>query len=187
MLKLPAVLFVAASLLLPCGCGRKKGVEAESNKPPWAWSDREATLAHSLHRQLDDYEVEVVQHKGGLMASDNPLTIRITDAGKLVYSWKGHWGTVFTRLGDALYIADYCPIRTGCTVFAVDFKRNKELWRTKLKGLGSVAHSKYSNDVCIGNDGDSIIVFGKEAGGSYRERLDRRTGKTVSNEVFRRR
>ncbi len=94
-------------------------------------------------------------------------------------------GTVFTRLGDTLYIADYCPLRTGCTVLAVDFKKNKELWRTKLKGIGPISHSKYSNAVCIGNDGDTILVFGKEAAGSYREKLDRRTGKTVSNEVFR--
>ncbi len=185
MLKLPTVVLVAVPLLLPCGCGRKKGVGAESHKPPWEWSDREATLAYSLGRQLDDYQVEVIQGKGGIMASDNPLTIRISDAGKLVYRWKGHWGTVFTRREDTLYIADYCPLQTGCTVFAVDFKRNKELWRSKLKGLGPVAHSKYSNSVCIGNDGDTILVYGQEAGGSYREKLDRRTGKTVSNEVLR--
>jgi len=60
------------------------------------------------------------------------------------------------------------------TVVAIDRSTGKTLWKTDLKGLGPIAHSKYRNAVRLEVlDGDAIQVFGKESSGRYVEIVSR--------------
>ena len=147
----------------------------------WKWSESKASLAYSTERHLPDFDVELV----GKSFFDRTLNIRSKQDGTLI-CWSGDAteSTVFTRWKDILYVAEYCPIRTGCEVVAVDLKSGNELWRTKLQGIGSVSHSKYWNLVNIETDGKVIIIAGNEAGGRYVEHLDIKSGKMLANKQF---
>ena len=144
-------------------------------KPPleWRWSESKAGLTYSIEQHLPDFDVEY---------SHSTLNIRSKQDGTLILSYAraGH-GTVFTRWKDILYIAEYHPLATGCEVVAVDFKSGKQLWKTRLHGIGPIAHSKYSNLVNIETDGRIIIIAGNEASGHYIEHLDIKTGKFLGN------
>jgi outer membrane protein assembly factor BamB len=83
-----------------------------------------------------------------------------------------------------LYYAEYSFSTTGCTVVAFDLEKGKELWRTKLMALGSIAHSQYLNRAAIDVNKQNVIVRGNESLGKYMEYLDVKTGATVGHEVF---
>ena len=145
----------------------------------WKETPAEKDWAACVARYLGDYQVESV--RSGLTGSK--LTLQVRDNGLLVFTWKGHDYTVFTRSGGVLYLADYSPISTGCAVVAYDLKARRELWRTELEGIGGVSHSKYHNRVTIGlvSDGKVVVVCGDEGSGRYVERLNARTGEDLSN------
>ena len=85
-----------------------------------------------------------------------------------------------------LYLAEFSSLRTSCSIVAYDFKAKKELWKTDLKGIGPVVHSKYRNEVTITTAGDdAIFVMGNESRGRYIEYVDLKSGKTVGHKVFR--
>jgi hypothetical protein len=153
-----------------------------AEQAPCRWSDRVASLTYSVGCYLRDFQVEIIVPKAG---APEEFTIRIVEDGKPVYAFHGHWGTVFTRLGDVLCVADFCPISDGCKVVAVDLKSRKPLWNTTLGALGGVDHSKYRNQVAIDTDGKAIIVRGKESGGRYIEYLSKDTGKTIGHKIYR--
>jgi hypothetical protein len=83
---------------------------------------------------------------------------------------------------DILYVALYLRSATGCRVLAVDLASRERLWETRLKGLGSIGHSKYSNRVQMRMIGQWLVVFGREASGDYIEVLDPRNGQLISSE-----
>ena len=93
---------------------------------------------------------------------------------------------MFSLNGDVLIYADFMPSRTGCSVVAFDLKKQKQLWKTNLKGLGDIAHFRYANSVNLDiiND-DAVRVFGKESAGQYLEIVDRKTGKTVGHRKYK--
>jgi hypothetical protein len=182
---------VIASLLALLGCGEqaaspKTDYQQKADQAEWAWEPKQANLLYCIRRHFDDYQVEILcpkRKEGGF--SEKPLTVRISGDGREVYSFQAHEETVFTRRGDILYIADFSPIATGCSLVAYDFKAKKELWKAKLKGIGPVAHSKYRNEVTISTWDEAIIVTGKEAAGRYIEFVDASSGKTVGHKVFK--
>jgi hypothetical protein len=147
---------------------------------PWRWSGREASLAYSVARHLTDDEVDILPSPGVRYC----LTIRLKAGDKTVQAFEGHEETVLARWGDRLYLADFSPIASGCTVIAVNLKTGERLWQSPLRGLGPVHHSEYHNRVTIATDGTLITVWGKEASGRYVEFLDCKTGKTVGHKVF---
>ena len=53
--------------------------------------------------------------------------------------------------GGVLYRAEFHPHASGCAVAAYDLKVRRQLWRSELRGLGPVDHSKYFNAVRPGN------------------------------------
>jgi hypothetical protein len=155
-----------------------QAIEDKVYGKPWRWSKEKASLAYCITHHLQDYEVERVRKNEYY----TPLNIRTKKDRKVVYSiQKGHQAIVFTRWKDTLYIAEYSPIASGCEVVALDLKTGKQLWKTRLQGIGEVAHSKYSNFVNIETDGRRVIISGNEAHGRYIEHLDRQTGKTIAN------
>jgi hypothetical protein len=175
-------------LLLPflcvgcCTPTEDTAVAEQSGKPlEWRWSKDKASLAYSTQQHLPDYEVERVLPKEYY----TPINIRTKQDRKLIYSYKeASESTVFTRAKEILYVAEYCPIATGCEVVAVDLKSGKQLWKTQLRGIGPTGHSKYLNLVNIETDGQIVIVTGNEAHGRYIEHLDIQTGKTLANKEF---
>jgi hypothetical protein len=74
---------------------------------------------------------------------------------------------------------------SGCNVISYDLKKDKQLWKTELKGLGPIDHSKYYNSVILELKDDAIRILGKETAGRYVEYLDPKTGKTVGHKIFK--
>jgi hypothetical protein len=204
----PASIFAATALLILLGCGNepappkaeepappkaeepaptKAGYQQQADRAEWNWRPEQANLLYCVRRNFRDYQAEIIcpkETRDGF--EENPLTIRLTDGGKEVYSFKANDETVFTRRGDVLYIADFSPRTTGCSVVAFDFKAKKELWKTKLKGIRVRLHSEYENQVTIEmTTSGAILVNGKESFGRYIEYVDMKSGKTVGHKVFK--
>ena len=205
----PASIFAATALLILLGCGNepappmaeepappkaeepastKTDYQQQADREEWNWRPEQANLLYCVRRDFRDYQAEIICPKEtrDSFLMDKPLTVRLIDDGKEIYSFKAHDETVFTRRGDVLYLAEFSPIRTGCSIVAYDFKAKKELWKTDLKGIGPVSHSKYRNEVTITTAGDdAIFVTGKESSGRYIEYVDMKSGKTVGHKVFK--
>jgi hypothetical protein len=197
--KLSAIVATTALLaVLGCG-GEPEPPKVEEPAPPeakyqlradrakWNWDPKEASLLYCVRRDLRDFRVEIICPKD---AEDKhrpePMTVRLTDAGKEVYSFKAEEWTVFTRQGDVLYFAKFSPIAQGCSVVAYDFKAKKTLWKTGLKGAGAVVHSYYRNEVAIeAADDNAILVTGNETLGRYIEYVDMKSGETLGHKVFK--
>ncbi len=106
--------------------------------------------------------------------------------GKDIFTLTGHQGTVFvaTRNGT-LYSADYSRSSNGCGLVAYDLTARKQLWKSNLKGLGQIPHTRYSNAVRLDLLPDGTLrVFGRESAGDYVEFVDGKTGKTVGHKIF---
>ncbi len=69
--------------------------------------------------------------------------------------------------GDRVLVTLHHPAASGANAFAFDIKTGARLWATHVTGIGSVAHSAYSNQVSALVAGDLLVVQGVEAGGAY--------------------
>lgn len=95
-----------------------------------------------------------------------------------------HDFSTFTIRDHKIYVAQFNQWTSGCSVDGFNLKTSKPLWTTTLKGLGPIEHSKYNNRVIIRFEGKDLVVYGKEAAGRYKERLDPISGKTLQNILF---
>jgi outer membrane protein assembly factor BamB len=178
---MPFLFFTIASLLCFISVGAPLAGD-HGEKLKWRWAKEKASLAYSIKQHLQDYDVELVKDKEYL----TPINIRSKKSRRIVYLFKdGHDNTVFTRLHDTLFVAEYCAIASGCEVVSVDLKTGKQLWKSRLQGIGPTRHSKYRNLVNIETDGKYIIVNGNEAHGRYVELLDIKTGQTLANKKLK--
>jgi hypothetical protein len=73
----------------------------------------------------------------------------------------------------------------GCSIIAYDLANRKELWKTRVQGIGPIAHTAYDNQVALELVGDALKVLGNELAGQYVEFVDLKTGKTVGHKLFR--
>jgi hypothetical protein len=154
--------------------------QKKASEMSWQWSEDEMSLFRSISN-IDGYGLEVVRPK----KFAGWYSIRVVYDAAEIYSFQAHSLTIFTQVSDTLYLADYSPRTTGCTIIAFDLKSKKVIWRTALRALGPPeAHSAYSNQVTMRVNGDEIVVFGNESNGKYVELLSRKTGKTVGHKVF---
>jgi hypothetical protein len=147
--------------------------------PPWRWSKDRADLDYCIKVHLPaEFEVE----RSDPEAFYTPIKIR-SKSGLLAYANQhAHRNTVFARWNHSLFVAEYSPISSGCSIAAVDLRSGKKLWTTYLEGIGLTGHSKYRNLVNIETDGSRVIVYGNEVHGRYVELLDIHTGKMISNQ-----
>jgi hypothetical protein len=153
---------------------------------PWRWDGEHASLLYSVTQHLGYYRTEIVCPKlgEGCLPYDQ-LTVRILDdRGEEVYSFKAHRGTVFTRHGDVLYVAEFRPGDTGCGVAAYDIKAKKQLWRTGLQSFYKGFHSAYHNAVTMDYDGRALVIRGNEDMYRYIEYVDPETGKTLAHRDY---
>lgn len=164
-----------------------RGVDSKEELP-WRWSEEKASIDYCAKTHLPDFDVKLQFEKQYY----TPVEIRNKD-GKSVYkcndangSFQSHRSIVFARWKNIIFITDFCPISTGCTIVAVNLESGKEIWRNRLFGTGPTPrlHSKYSNSINIETDGKRVIVFGKESDGMYVEHLDINTGKTIANQRY---
>jgi hypothetical protein len=88
------------------------------------------------------------------------------------------------RLEDRLFAAEYSPSSDGCAVVAYDLDTRKELWRTQLRGLGPMLHSKYRNAVNLSVVEGVVVACAEESGGRYVECLSPRTGRVLYHRVL---
>jgi hypothetical protein len=79
----------------------------------------------------------------------------------------------------AVYVVHYASRSTGATLGRFDGADGHVEWTMNLRALGSIAHDKYSNEVQLGIQDDSPIVFGNEASGQYTEVVDADLGITI--------
>jgi hypothetical protein len=177
-------IFVLAALLAPgplwaAPSPAQEDYQKKAEQAPWEWSDERATAADCAKRLTGDYKAEVEER--GMFGR---VVIRILKDGGVAHFFEGHKGTAFAVGDGVLYYADFGPVSSGCEVVAFDLKAKKQLWKTHLKGLGPIGHTRYRNDVMLDLDGQAVRVRGKESAGRYIEFIDRRTGKTVGHKVY---
>jgi hypothetical protein len=181
-MRLMSVFGVAIVTLIGAGACHGQDYQKIADSTPWSWSAERANVADSLVRFSKDYQVELIRKKN----TDGGITIRLLDAGKELVAWEGQYHSVFTSSGPVLVYADFMSTKSGCAVVAYDLKNRKQLWKTDLKGLGPIPHSRYSNAVnleIINND--AVRVFGNESAGQYLEIVDLKTGKTVGHRTYK--
>jgi hypothetical protein len=159
--------------------GKKVDYQKQANQATWQWEPGRASVFHSFLAYQGDYQVEILRQK-----EQFGLLVRFTDRGKHLYALEAHAGTVFAQRDHVLYLADFNPHSSGCTLVAYDFEAKRHLWKTPLQGLGPIDHTKYHNAVTLEVGDDVLTVYGQESAGKYVEYVDRKTGKTVGHKVF---
>jgi hypothetical protein len=112
------------------------------------------------------------------------VTFHVYDGDEEAFSWTGSPAAPLVRDGDKLYLADFHPPSTGCSVLAYDLARRKQLWYHPLKGLSPVDHSIYRNSVTIQVPSGLIEAHSVEAAGEYIEELDTKSGATVTSRIL---
>jgi hypothetical protein len=178
LLFLAATLF-AAGVAAAAPAPAREDYEKKAKEAPWEWSDERATAAGAAKHLPAGYQADV-EPRG----TWGDAVIRIVKDGNIVHYFEGHLHTAFAVRDDVLYYADYHPSSSGCAVVAYDLRKHKQLWKTYLKGLGPVDHSKYRNAVNLGLEKYAVCVRGKESYGNYIEYVGLRTGKTVGHKVY---
>lgn len=165
-----------AILLAVAGCGPgDQDYQKVAEETPWRMRDS-GSLPDCLARHTANYKFE--KQVGG-------SAISVTAGGKAVFAHTPHGEPSFFEENGVFYYADYNTLSYGCKLLAYDLQGGRELWRTELKAIGPVNHSKYRNQVWIEPlDEATVIVFGNEAAGQYVEIVDRNTGKTVGHKVY---
>jgi hypothetical protein len=160
-----------------------QGDVGEADKRWWKLpAEREIRQCVGVH--LSGYQTNVARKAEGAGTDYGTLTLRVLVKGDEVFRHDVHSQTTLARIGNVLYLADYDPHASGCSVIAYDLGAQKHLWKTELKGLGPINHSKYWNRVLLSAENGVLVVRGLEHAGRYLEEVDPKTGKTRSNVVL---
>jgi hypothetical protein len=180
-----AVLFGLAAFATEIGAGEPapddKDYQKIADREEWKWVPERASARDSAKNFKGDFQAEVDEKDTDGRKS---ATVKFAKGDDVVFTIDGHAETVFVGRDNIVYYADFSQISTGCSVIAYDLKVKKQLWKTGLKGLGPLAHTRYWNQVTLDIKDDAVQVFGKEAFGKYVEYLDLKSGKTVGHKVF---
>jgi hypothetical protein len=161
---------------------------AQETDLDWSWSDRENDIRWYINKYEGSCQIRTCvpplkDARGNLTGWSTKFTIYFMKDGKALLSWKGHRGSAFLEVDkDVIVYSQYSPISSGCDLVAFDLAASKEIWRTRLKGVGLVSHSIYSNRIILrhGHAGH-VLVLGLESAGRYVERIETRSGKTTKH------
>lgn len=186
MIKLIRFPLLSLLVLTIAACAKDAGTEADfrarlvdyqtkADAMEWWWSRERASLKYCITEHLRDYKA--IYNEGEFGEGE----FHIQDKDGEVFSMEGHRHTVFTRLADAIYVTQFSPRTTGCSLLAYNLNQRRQLWRTELKGIGPTDHSKYGNLINIELDEGAILVFGNEVHGRYIEYVDPESGKTLGH------
>lgn len=110
--------------------------------------------------------------------SGEKLTVSVNNKNWQIDNPEGD-NSARTILKDSiLIIAHYHSISSGCTVNAYKANTGGLLWKGEVKEM-MVAHSEYYNNIYLTLFKDKLILEGIEAGGTYLQVLDFKTGKNL--------
>jgi hypothetical protein len=173
---------LAAGLLTP-RIGHTGKVRSRASKhlvPTWKWDVKATKLSWYIARYKGKHRLSAPTRAGLFRAG----TVQVIRRGHTVARFKAHSETAFVILADRVLVYSvHHPISTGCTLVAFDLKRRRQLWKTHLKGIGPVGHSKYRNRINLeAGPGQAVTVFGWESFGRYLEVVDLKTGKTLTHQ-----
>jgi hypothetical protein len=176
-----SILAVALFCLGGIGLGAWKRTEYQrkADATEWRWSKEQTNLDYCVKHNLRGYTARITPLEDAW--GSERLQISVLDGAEEAWTFRGHEETVFVQVGDVLYVADFCPIATGCAIVAYDLKARDLLWTCPLRGNPPALHSQYLHFVNIEADGDAILVFGTEGNGRYIEYVDTKSGKTVGH------
>lgn len=173
-----ALLAVATAVAAPVPKKPAKDYQKLADETEWKFAAHD--FQDTLAAELKGYDVEAKSESG-----EETVYLRLSKDGKELAKIVTHLQATVRQRDGVLYYTDFSPHSCGCSVVAFDLTAKKELWKTTLKGVGSIDHSKYFNAVRLEVlDDDAVAVFGKESLGRYYEVVDRGTGKTVGHKVF---
>ena len=164
----------------PVSSTSKLDYQSNADGARWGWSEEMSTPLGSITQCGSKYDIHLLSMKDdryGLI-----ITVLLDD--KKVYTWQGHRRSVFRILYDKLYYAKFHPSSSGGSIVAVDLNTGKEIWSSRLKGLGSISHSAYMNLMTLNANTEVVTIYGNESMGRYIEIKDAATGETVGHRVF---
>ena len=150
---------------------------------PWDLTGTASEFSVSLVEDTSGYRVRLIEsdetfEKYELVVSDLDGEEKFRQR---IRSWNH---TPFFIRDGILYYPQYCEIANGCTWIAFDLIHGREAWKTRLFGIGAVAHSEYMNRIHCKIVGQRIVVYGDEAAGQYVEILDMKSGRTLANRGY---
>jgi hypothetical protein len=179
--RLLSLLLLSVAPMTPAAPQPEVDYQKQADAAAWDWHADRASLKQSFLNYQGEYQLELIRPQGRI----GVFLIRFSKDGRPVYSWEGHYASVFVVRGNVLYRTEFHPSSSGCGLIAYDLAAGKELWKTHLKGLGPIEHTEYHNLVTLDLPRDDVLrVFGNEAAGRYVEYIDARSGKTVGHKVF---
>jgi hypothetical protein len=158
----------------------EKDYQKIADKEEWKWVPERASAREGAKNFKGDFKAGVVERDVNGFKSVN---INFTKGDDVVFTIEGHAETVFAGRDNVVYYADFSQAASGCVVIAYDLGTKKQLWKTNLKGLGPIGHTRYRNRVTLDIKDDAVHVLGNEAAGKYVEYLDLKTGKTVGHKI----
>jgi hypothetical protein len=186
LLRLFSVAFLLASGMAPSLTQAqdlsKSGIDYQktADSAGWGWEDAKANPLWCIFQAGAKYSIVMVSEP----SDRDSLTFKIFYGDKEVYTWGGHMRTVFRILEDRLYYARFHPGAIGGSVVAVDLSTGKELWDSRVQGIGPHAHSAYVNLMNLDANFEVVTVWGNETMGRYLEFKDVTTGKTLGHRIF---
>jgi hypothetical protein len=139
-------------------------------------------------------QVELVSKPNPKRLNDRIWSLRFVRDNEVVFELEAAPHFAFVALDGIVFIAQYPPWATGCSVVAFDLTTGKELWQTKCQALGELSHFAYRNKTTIGlrpatgrvNEKQSVVAIqGDESFGAYTEILDPKTGKRLAHQAYR--
>jgi hypothetical protein len=168
--------------------GQQKNAHQDAlDTAPFHFNADEANAAYSLKQCEGKWHIQLIK-----VPSSGKVVFKFPCNDKEILSLEGHQQSVFRIVNSTLFFAHFSPTRTGCVVAAYDLDNCKEIWRTKLDGLGTIGHEQYRNRVTIdlsdnNRNGDGVVsITGNETYGDYVEVLDQKTGRQLAHRVYRR-
>jgi hypothetical protein len=180
MLRSLLVGLLATTTLVAAPVPKKTANKYQKLADETEWQFPEFNFGDALASELNGYRVKRLDEAGGV------LIVVSNDKSEHLFDFGTHRNAPFLQRNGVLYHTEFSPNSTGCSVVAFDLIAKKQLWKTSLKGVGDVDHSKYFNAVRLEVlDDDTLRVFGKESSGRYVEIVSRGTGKTVGHKVFK--
>lgn len=172
---------IATALLAPgiSQAGKARSTTNKHSVPTWKWNAKATKLKWYAAKYKGKHRVKVPARAHLFRKT----TVRVTRRGRTVARFKAHGETAFVILDERVLVYSvHHAIASGCALVAVDLKTKKQLWKTRLKGVGPVIHSKYRNRINLrAGPGQAVTVFGWESHGRYLEVVDLKSGKTLTN------
>lgn len=148
----------------------------------WSWSPEGVNLLSYIIKYPGKYQIKLTRNPRDRWL----LLIQIFHDQAEICKWATNRNGAFLQVGGILYYTEFAMMSSGMFLVAYDLSNNKQLWKSKLKGIGPIGHSEYFNwGAHLEIKDDVIQVIGKESAGSYVEFIYRPTGKTIAHKVFR--